>query len=105
VSSVQVESDLEEAKAHVQKAVEMARKEDVPVETLTPIGKPHEAIIEIAGGRGADLIVMGTHGKTGLKKLLMGSTTEKVIGRANCAVLVVKATRAAGRCGSGTAHG
>ena len=37
-----------------------------------------------------DLIVMGTYGKTGIKKLLMGSSTEKVIGSAGCAVLVVK---------------
>jgi nucleotide-binding universal stress UspA family protein len=34
---------------------------------------------------------MGTYGKTGLKKLLMGSSTEKVIGHAGCAVLVVRA--------------
>jgi nucleotide-binding universal stress UspA family protein len=44
----------------------------------------------MAGGRGVDLIVMGTYGKTGLKKFLMGSSTEKVIGRAGCAVLVVR---------------
>jgi nucleotide-binding universal stress UspA family protein len=47
--------------------------------------------IETAGGRGVDLIVMGTYGKTGLKKLLMGSSTEKVIGHASCGVLVVRA--------------
>jgi len=91
VSSVHAESDLEEAKAHVQKVVDMGRKEGVSVETVTPIGKSHEVIVETAGGRGVDLIVMGTYGKTGLKKLLMGSSTEKVIGHASCAVLVVKA--------------
>ena len=37
------------------------------------------------------LIVVGSHGRTGLKRLLMGSVTERVIGHANCAVLVVKA--------------
>jgi nucleotide-binding universal stress UspA family protein len=38
-----------------------------------------------------DLIVMGAYGKTGLRKLLMGSSTEKVISHAGCAVLVAKA--------------
>jgi nucleotide-binding universal stress UspA family protein len=57
---------------------------------MTPIGKPSEIITETAAGRGVDLIVMGTYGRTGLKKLLMGSTTEKVIGTAGCAVLVAK---------------
>ncbi|MCL5063444.1 MAG: universal stress protein, partial [Nitrospirae bacterium] len=38
----------------------------------------------------ANAIVMGSHGRTGLKRLLMGSVTEKVIGYASCPVLVVK---------------
>jgi nucleotide-binding universal stress UspA family protein len=64
-------------------------RNNIPVETLTPVGRPYDVIAEIAGGRGVDLIVMGAYGKTGLKKFLMGSSTEKVIGLAGCAVLVV----------------
>ncbi|WP_420263675.1 universal stress protein [Candidatus Magnetominusculus dajiuhuensis] len=63
------------------------------VETLTPEGRPYEAIVEAASTKGADLIVMGSYGKTGIKELLMGSTTEKVIGHAACAVLVVRDRR------------
>jgi nucleotide-binding universal stress UspA family protein len=37
-----------------------------------------------------DLIIMGSHGRTGLKKLLMGSVTERVIGGSPCPILVVK---------------
>jgi nucleotide-binding universal stress UspA family protein len=92
VSSVHSEEELGEAKANVKKVVELAQKEGIPVEALTPIGRSHDVIVETAGGRGVDLIVMGTYGKTGLKKLLMGSSTEKVIGHASCAVLVVRAT-------------
>lgn len=91
VSTVHAEDELEEAKAIVDKVVEMAQKEGIPVEALTPIGRSHDAIVETAGGRGVDLIVMGAYGKTGLKKLLMGSSTEKVVGHASCAVLVVGA--------------
>lgn len=49
-----------------------------------------EVIIELARKADIDLIVMGSHGRTGLKRLLMGSVTERVIGNAPCPVLVVK---------------
>jgi len=91
VSAAHSELELQEAKNNVAKIVEMSQKEGVQVEeTLTPIGKPHEVIAETAGGRGVDLIVMGTYGKTGVKQFFMGSTTEKVIGSADCAVLVAR---------------
>jgi nucleotide-binding universal stress UspA family protein len=91
VSATHSEQGLEEAKLHVLQVVDMAKKEGITAEALTPIGRSHEVIVETAGGRSVDLIVMGSYGKTGLKKLLMGSSTEKVIGNASCAVLVVKA--------------
>ncbi len=91
LSTAYVEGDLGEAKANVDKVVGMARDEGVPIEAMTPMGRSHNVIVETAGGRGVDLIVMGTYGKTGIKKLLMGSSTERVIGHAGCAVLVVRA--------------
>jgi nucleotide-binding universal stress UspA family protein len=91
LSSAHSEKELEEAKKNVKQVVEMAQKENIPVEALTSIGRSHDVIVETAGGRGVDLIVMGTYGKSGLKKLLMGSSTEKVVGQASCAVLVVRA--------------
>jgi nucleotide-binding universal stress UspA family protein len=91
LSAARDESELVEARANVGLVADLGRKEGVPVEALTPLGRSHGAIVETAGGRGVDLIIMGTYGKTGMKKLLMGSSTEKVIGRAGCAVMVVKA--------------
>ena len=91
LSAMRDESEREEAHKHVRTAVELAQKEGVPAEALTPLGRSFNTIVETAGGRGVDLIVMGNYGKTGVKKLLMGSATEKVIGLAGCAVLVVKA--------------
>jgi nucleotide-binding universal stress UspA family protein len=49
-----------------------------------------EVIVDLARQADVDLIVMGSHGRTGLKRLLMGSVTERVIGNAPCPVLVVK---------------
>jgi len=91
VSVAHSEAELKEADINVGRVVERAQKDGVEVEVVTPIGTPSDAIVEIAGGRAVDLIVMGMYGKTGLKKLLMGSTTEKVIGHSPCSVLVAKA--------------
>lgn len=52
-------------------------------------GNPVEAILERATQHGADVIVVGTHGRTGLTRLLMGSVAEGVLRRAPCPVVVV----------------
>lgn len=53
-------------------------------------GMSHDIILNRARAAGADLIVMGTHGRTGLSHLLMGSVAEKVLRGAPCPVLVVR---------------
>ena len=53
-------------------------------------GEPADAISRFAEEHDIDMIVMGTHGRTGLLRLLMGSTAEAVVRRAKCAVLTVK---------------
>ena len=67
-----------------------AAAEGLALETMVPRGKPYEAIVQAARLKQANLIVLGSHGRTGLRKLLMGSVAERVIGQAPCAVLVVK---------------
>jgi nucleotide-binding universal stress UspA family protein len=91
LSAMRDETERKEANQFAGEAADLAKKEGVSAEAVTPAGRSFNAIVETAGGRGVDLIVMGTYGKTGVKKLLMGSATEKVIGTAGCAVLVVKA--------------
>ena len=65
------------------------------------IGTPYRAIVDAAVSEGVDLIVMSTHGRTGLAHMLIGSVTERVLRRAPCPVLAVpplkKAKRAARR--------
>ena len=55
-------------------------------------GVPSEAIVALAKREGVDLIVMSSHGRTGLGRLLMGSVAEQVLRHAACPVLVVKPT-------------
>ena len=91
VSVMHSDAEAAAASAHVKAVVDLARKNDVAISSETPVGRAHTTIVEMAGGRGVDLIVMGAHGKTDLRQLVMGSTTERVIGLANCAVMVVPA--------------
>ncbi len=53
-------------------------------------GEPADAIVEFANEVAADMIVMGSHGRTGFGRLLMGSVAELVARRSNCPVLIVK---------------
>ena len=63
---------------------------DVPVETRLVEGEPADAIVELAREADASLIVIGSHGRTGLSRLLMGSVAEHVVRKAACPVLTVK---------------
>jgi nucleotide-binding universal stress UspA family protein len=62
----------------------------VPVERRLLAGDPAEAIIRLAQTEDVDMIVMGTHGRRGLTRLLMGSVAEAVVRAAPCPVLTVK---------------
>jgi nucleotide-binding universal stress UspA family protein len=69
---------------------EEIRKQGFQVETLAREGFPPEVILGEAQTAGADLIAMGTHGRTGLAHLVLGSTAERVVQRADCPVLTVR---------------
>ncbi len=53
-------------------------------------GSAPEQIVKLAEERGAELIVMGTHGRTGIRKLLLGSVAQRVVATAPCPVLTVR---------------
>lgn len=84
------EKEMQEAEKNARAVKEAAQKEDVSVKALIMSGKPADAVIEIARERRAELIVLGSHGRTGIERLLMGSVAERVIVLASCPVLVVK---------------
>ncbi len=67
--------------------------EDFPVETMIRRGDVPEEIIKVAEEKGIDLIVMGTHGRKGLEKVLLGSVAERVVKGAPCPVMTVNPYR------------
>jgi universal stress protein A len=75
--------ELEEKLRHCQRP-------NFNAELLLKEGDPGDEIIHAAQELGCDLIVIGTHGRTGLERLLLGSVAEKVLRRAPCPVLTVK---------------
>ena len=77
-------TDLDLAAAKVKKAGLACEKK------IVIAASAQEALVETAKKGKVDLIVLGTHGRTGLVRLLMGSTTARVIGHAHCNVLVAR---------------
>jgi len=86
-----VEDLTRKAKEFVAAVKEKADGSNIKISTFIGEGDAYKIITDLATKEKADVIFMGSHGRTGLKKLLMGSVTEKVIGYASCPVLVVKA--------------
>lgn len=56
-------------------------------------GVPYEEIVKYADANSIDMIVMGTHGKKGIERIIFGSTAEQVVRRASCAVLTVRPSK------------
>jgi universal stress protein A len=82
-----MEADLDTALQGLVQQARTAGAADVEV-AVTGGDAAHE-IVRVAGEKGCDLIVMGTHGRTGIKHLLLGSIAEKVVRQAGCPVLTV----------------
>ncbi len=85
----------EPASEDLQRMLEQVVPTDraVPYEHRLVTGDPASAVAQLAAEENADMIVMGTHGRTGLTRLLMGSVAEAVVRRAPCPVLTYKQPR------------
>jgi nucleotide-binding universal stress UspA family protein len=77
-------------KAETEFLAPFVRDATIPIERSLLKGQPGKVIVEAATDRGADLIVMGTHGRSGFERLIMGSVTERVLRSAPCPVVVVR---------------
>jgi universal stress protein A len=69
---------------------EAVKGSNIQIETSQRLGTPYEEIVKFAKEKEVDLIVIATHGYTGLKHFLLGSTAERVVRLAPCPVLVVR---------------
>lgn len=86
------ERGVADAKQFVNDGLVLADKARVPAsgEVLEAAGSAAESIVEYARNQKVDLIVMGTRGLGGMKKLMLGSVSSGVVSRAHCSVLIVR---------------
>jgi universal stress protein A len=84
-----------EARAHHELALLIEEQADASIQTKEVVrrGKAFDAIVKTAKQLKADLIVISTHGYTGLKHTLLGSTAERVVRHAGCPVLVLPSAK------------
>ena len=83
-------NELEEgAKRELDAALSKAKEHYPKTEGVIVMGEPWRTILEVAKERGADLIVMGTHGRRGLSRVFLGSVTEKVVRLSPVPVLTI----------------
>jgi nucleotide-binding universal stress UspA family protein len=95
-----VPPDIKDSVEGIQESVDKALALDADryrsrvgdIETFSRIGLPAHEIVRFADDHQVELIVMGTHGWTGFKHLIMGSTAENVVRTSNCPVLTVKSS-------------
>ncbi len=87
-----LDSQLDSAEKALHDFTSNAPLEGIEVYTRVVHGRPGRKIIEYADEEGIDLIIIPSLGKSGLERLLMGSTVNKVVHRANCPVMVLKKT-------------
>lgn len=84
-------AELEERTAErLSRQVREALGDDVPFRVLVTTGRPSAEIVSAAEERDVDMIVISTHGRGGIAKAFLGSTTERVLRKANCPVLVMR---------------
>ena len=82
---------MDRSRALLNDLVVKAKQAGIEASAELKNGVPHMEIVELAQQKGVDLIIMGTHGRTGFNHLMMGSQTERVLRKAVCSVMTIKA--------------
>ncbi len=84
-----IETYYTDAEKRLSELVEHAKAKDLLQERLIVTGQPAEEIVSWAAAKNVQVIIVGTHGRRGLERLLIGSVADRVLRQASCAVLVV----------------
>jgi nucleotide-binding universal stress UspA family protein len=79
-----------QARGQIEALVRKARRAGVRAQGLVVVGSPYEVIVRAARSRGVDVLVLGTHGRTGLPRFFLGSVATRVLATAPCPVLTVR---------------
>jgi nucleotide-binding universal stress UspA family protein len=85
-----LESQKQNAEALVRKAAELLRARGIKVAAGLEVGDPKSKILDVADEWRADLIVVGSHGRRGFERFLMGSVSDAVARHAKCSVQIVR---------------
>jgi nucleotide-binding universal stress UspA family protein len=97
-ASAEIEAlDVREHEDLVARASQALTEAGLPCETKVVLGEPASSLVQAVRDEGIDLLVVGSHGRTGLSKLLLGSVSAHAVCHAPCNVLVVKRPSGAGR--------
>jgi len=89
---IPLEEDLQHAaKEDLQLVLQEFQQAGLKVDSSIEIGNPADVILDKSRELDVNLVIMGSHGKKGLSRLIMGSVAETVVRKANCPVLIVKA--------------
>jgi nucleotide-binding universal stress UspA family protein len=93
----QIETSKQQAETRLRQIVDAEANQGASIDVRVDEGLPADSIRRAASDSGADLIVMGTHGRSGVNRLILGSVTERVLREAQVPVLVVRGDWRAGR--------
>lgn len=85
-----IEHARDEAKTYLDRKTKDMREQGIDVETVALFGEPVEEILSYAAAHDVDLIMMATHGRTGLVQVLFGSVAARIVGTAKRPVLLVR---------------
>jgi nucleotide-binding universal stress UspA family protein len=85
-----VEQFIAAARTALERVVKGLNVDGVSIHPEVGVGPPYDEIVRFAKEKDVDLIVMGTHGHTGLARVLLGSVAERVVRHAPCPVLTVR---------------
>ena len=90
VPPIDMESYERESKQSLESFIDEFDTDGVDYSTSLPVDTPHSAIVRTAEERGSDLVIMGTHGRRGVRRLLLGSTTTRVLRQIPAPLLTVR---------------
>src|SRR6185503_3825894 len=84
------EQQRQQARKLTSRSEAALRESGIAAESRVPTGDPRDALMRLVTDERADLLVMGSHGRTGFAKLMLGSVSSHAVTHAQCSVLVVK---------------